>query len=107
MPCLICKKTILVFPCEHKDGIINKDNFKEVTIQKDLRDWYLENELLVYIEAYKELHDRCPCKDCLLKTMCMREDVEDLDEICEKYSGIINSIKEKYLKKTILPNPKH
>lgn len=65
MPCLTCRNTFKVTPCEHKDGIINTFN---------LTSYILPESSVVFektvFKLFKNLHDRCPCKECLVKVMC-------------------------------------
>jgi hypothetical protein len=96
MPCKICKDTLLIVPCKHATGIITGEfEFEHIAINK--RTWY-NGHLESYIKAYKLLHDKCPCKDCLIKTMCAITDtagaLNAYKDICDKYEFIIESIKK-------------
>jgi len=65
MPCQICNLSFNMKPCEHSNGIVTKELIK-------INNFTMQGYIEPYIESiYKDLHLDCPCKECLIKMMCM------------------------------------
>jgi len=94
MPCIICRETLAILPCEHRTGVISGEfELDHIVVNKG--SWYQAKESMLYIEGYKELHDRCPCKNCLIKTICAVGDHAG-EDICDLYKSIMDSVKKLY-----------
>jgi hypothetical protein len=92
MPCTICRETLMVPPCEHRTGVIGGFEFEYLIINEG-KGWFKASRMQAYITGYKELHHKCPCKECLIKTICSRDNsITGISDICEKYHDLIKSI---------------
>jgi hypothetical protein len=63
MPCKTCHELFVITPCKHSTGIFTKELLK--------RGHESVAELTHY---YLLLKERCPCKECLIKMMCLEGD---------------------------------
>jgi len=79
MPCILCNRSVTIIPCKHINGILTIEEF--VSISKLNPNPSLS--LLTYTNAYKNLHDDCPCKDCLIKPMCCEDN--KATDLCDAY----------------------
>lgn len=87
MPCKVCDNFFNIKPCENKDTVIfNKQLFRKQktyeTVVKVKLDRYI-------IATYNELHNDCPCKTCLVKTLCSGNNIRE-DDICDDYKVVIS-----------------
>jgi hypothetical protein len=71
MPCKACKEIFMHNPCQETT---------EIKIAKDVFDRQLYD---YFHEAFKT---KCPCKECLIKTVCYRARME-----CSNYSTFLRS----------------
>lgn len=92
MPCPACDRTYYVPPCKHETGIlITKDRYLTASyadIPGIFRVATLDCTIVFHVEAYKELHFNCPCKECLVKVVCDAQ----FDERCPEYINIIDKL---------------
>lgn len=63
MPCKVCRKVFVITPCKHPTGI-----FEESLANKEIINRYNFFNIHRY---YKLLKARCPCKECLIKGICI------------------------------------
>jgi len=95
MPCIICRDTLKTSPCEHRTGIISDYEFETEMVIDGGRGWFKASHLPVYVVGYKELHHKCPCKECLIKMICTKNSNDaDTSDICEEYYKLIKSFAE-------------
>lgn len=85
MPCIFCEAEYFIMPCE-SDGILTKEkiNFKAGFIATTTED---EDNILEQLSLFfKREKDHCPCKNCLVKMIC----IKTLD--CKDYNDFIDKI---------------
>jgi hypothetical protein len=90
MPCKTCHELFNITPCEHPTGIFHEGLLKSK--------YKLVTEITYY---YPVLKEKCPCKECLIKTICLEGDKcrigIDIDNVyTEFYTPTRNSHKESY-----------
>jgi hypothetical protein len=90
MPCTLCRLTLTIPPCEHPTGLIGGYEFETLLIDEGAG-WFKASDIHHYLVGYTELHHKCPCKECLIKTVCHKNSVNDAD-ICTTYREFINSV---------------
>jgi hypothetical protein len=67
MPCTSCSNTFGLEPCKHSDGNLNVDDIPlSKYISKNSQDDFRKT----VIKLYKNLHNDCPCIECLVKMIC-------------------------------------
>lgn len=91
MPCPVCKLSFNTNPCEHQTGIITLDTKENIVehISLVLTSFLKGSTLHRFMEAlYLELHNNCPCKECLVKVMCQE------GHACEKYNKPLKKLKK-------------
>lgn len=75
MPCHLCSEMFYIAPCKHPYGRIT-----QADIKIPIRNSILRCHLLDYtIQVYENLHRKCRCKECLVKTMCNHK------RVCREY----------------------
>lgn len=67
MPCLICEDSLSVFPCNYP-----KEKIDSIIFNRLKKIPYDERDLDNYVAAYNSLTVFCPCKECLVKSMCLK-----------------------------------
>lgn len=78
MPCTICNALFHTRPCEHPSGILEYyDKLIKIT-----------NFSSYILAVYKDLHDICPCKECLVKIVC-----NPGIKHCVEYNSLIEKVK--------------
>lgn len=91
MPCPVCKLSFNVNPCEHQTGIITLDTKESIVehITPVLTSYLKGSTLNKFMEAlYLQLHNNCPCIECLVKVMCTE------GHACEKYNKLLHNLKK-------------
>jgi hypothetical protein len=63
MPCKTCHELFNITPCEHPTGIFTEGLFK-INYRGDAN----------IPHYYPVLKEKCPCKECLIKTICLEGD---------------------------------
>lgn len=91
MPCLACKSNYTILPCEHPTGVIDESSREKIRSRVSRANITISNSEMYGFDkcndkCYKELHFNCPCKNCLIKTMCN----EKFDDRCQEYIELID-----------------
>lgn len=88
MPCFLCDNTLKIRPCVHPTGIVNKEELDEIAKIR-----LTSEEVKIYIESIKNLHDKCPCIDCLVRVVCLNEKqtvTQSINSLCDEYKTLVH-----------------
>jgi hypothetical protein len=86
MPCRVCERSTTIFPCKHIDGIITAKEFMSIAKMDILPSISLSH----YTKIFKSLHDNCPCKECLINSICANKKNYNPNELCDAYKKIVD-----------------
>jgi len=86
MPCRVCERSTTISPCKHIDGIITTKEFMSIAIMDTLPSISLSR----YVKIFKNLHDNCPCKECLVNPICAGTKNYKSNELCDAYKRLVD-----------------
>jgi len=90
MPCSACYNLFVIKPCTHPTGeLYYKTPFKREIESEVFRGGITESTYSSITKQrlrnlYKLLHDKCPCGECLVKSICGMNSPD-----CETYYSLI------------------
>jgi hypothetical protein len=87
MPCRVCERSTTISPCKHTDGIISAKEFMDIAIMDTIPSISLSR----YVKIFKNLHDNCPCKECLINSICANTTNYKSNELCDTYKNLVDS----------------
>lgn len=79
MPCKVCRKVFVITPCKHPTGIFEESLANNgvfyhapfASSQATLKEIINRYNFFNIYRYYKLLKARCPCKECLIKGICI------------------------------------
>jgi hypothetical protein len=86
MPCRVCERSAIISPCKHPDGIITITEFMDIAIMDTIPSISLSR----YVKIFKNLHDNCPCKECLINSICANKVNYNANELCDIYKNLVD-----------------
>jgi len=80
MPCKVCREVFAITPCNHPTGIFEKSlgsnevfyHTPSTSGQVALKEIINRYAVFNIYQYYRLLKARCPCKDCLIKGICIQ-----------------------------------
>jgi hypothetical protein len=90
MPCSSCYDLFTMIPCIHSTGELHcnkstKTEFDGKYFLINIDDSMISPSTRQRLKnLYKLLHDQCPCKECLVKSICCRNSPD-----CETYYSLV------------------